>query len=182
VQSVTHQNLGIIIAYILPGFTALWGLSCFSPTVQAWLHTSAGNSSTVGAFLFVVLASLGLGVFANLLRGLLLDPLQQRTGIAKREWSYRVLQENIAAIEFLVVNQFRYYQFAGNMFVVVLFTAIGLEICLAEWTWPFHGGCVVLEVVLWCGARQNLRTYYRRLDEVLSPGSAHSAAAVQITL
>ena len=167
-RSVTHENLGILIAYVIPGFTALWGIRCFSPVVASWLDTSASSSSTVGAFLFVSLASLGLGVLANLVRGLTIDPLQRRVGVLKGDWKYSLLQTNIAAVEFLVVNQFRYYQFAGNLLVIVPFTAACQAICSQQWRLSVVAACAFAELVLWFGARDCLRTYYRRLDEVLA--------------
>jgi hypothetical protein len=135
-----------------------------------WLDTSAANSSTVGAFLFVSLTSLGLGALANLIRSLLVDPLQRRIGLPRREWKYSQLQANITAVEFLVVNQFRYYQFAGNLFVVIPFVAVCHAVCNQSLRWQLVVGWIVGEVILWFGARDSLRTYYRRLDEVLAAG------------
>jgi hypothetical protein len=37
-RDVTGQNFGLLIAYVLPGLTALWGVSFFSDTVRSWLN------------------------------------------------------------------------------------------------------------------------------------------------
>jgi hypothetical protein len=37
---MSQKNFGLLIAYLLPGFVVLWGISFFSPTVQSWLTGS----------------------------------------------------------------------------------------------------------------------------------------------
>jgi hypothetical protein len=172
VHPVSHENLGVTIAYILPGFLALWGLGCLSPTIDSWLNSSSGAAPSVGGFLYVALASLALGIFANILRRLLIDPIHHRTGIAKKQWKYILLQDRIDAIQFIVLHQFRYYQFAGNSILALAFTATVFELCLPNWTWQHNAACGVVEVALYFGSRDNLRLYYRRLEEVLAPLSA----------
>ena len=42
---LSNENFGLVIAYILPGFVALWGVSYFSPTVESWITAiSTGGS------------------------------------------------------------------------------------------------------------------------------------------
>lgn len=60
-REVTGQNFGLLIAYILPGFIVLWGLSHFSTTIAGWLGATA-DGPTVGGFLYVTLASVGAGL------------------------------------------------------------------------------------------------------------------------
>jgi hypothetical protein len=115
----------------------------------------------------VTLASLGAGILMNCLRRLLVDPLHHWTGIARRDWSYAALDEKVAAIEFLIANQFRYYQFYGNMFVSAAIAFAAMEVGSPSWSWSRIVGFIVLEVVLWFGSRETLSGYYRRLHEVL---------------
>ena len=35
-QSVSNANFGPLIAYLVPGATALWAMSEFSPTIRSW--------------------------------------------------------------------------------------------------------------------------------------------------
>lgn len=55
---LSSENFGVIIAYLLPGFVALWGVSYFSPTVASWIVASREGSPTVTGFMYVTLASL----------------------------------------------------------------------------------------------------------------------------
>jgi hypothetical protein len=166
-QPVSQQHLGVLIAYILPGLAGLWGLSFVSPNIAAWLGTSPSEAPSVSGFLYVTLASLGAGILMNCLRRLLVDPLHHWTGIARRDWSYAALDEKVAAIEFLIANQFRYYQFYGNMFVSAAIAFAAMEVGSPSWSWSRIVGFIVLEVVLWFGSRETLSGYYRRLHEVL---------------
>lgn len=167
-RPLTQQNLGIVIAYLMPGFLCLWPLGGYSPDVRAWLTGPEDSGPTVAGFCYVTLASLALGLLTNMTRAVLLDPIHHRTGIRKREWTYQTLQQNLAAIEFLVSNQFRYYQFAGNMLVGVIF-AYAVYQGKAPWSWGLLCGAALTALLLWFGSRSTLRTYYLRLGEVLAP-------------
>jgi hypothetical protein len=55
-KDFSDKNFGIIIAYLLPGFVTLNGLSFVSPTVAQWLATPP-HSPSVSGFLFVLIGS-----------------------------------------------------------------------------------------------------------------------------
>lgn len=166
-QPLTHENLGVTIAYILPGFLILWGLSPLSPTITSWLSASAGTNPTVGGFLYVLLCSLSLGILANFVRSLAIDPIHRRTGIPQRAWNYEALQTHLEAVNFMVLHQFRYYQFAGNTIVALIFTSAMSETFVSGWQWTYSVWAAIVTVILWVGGRTNLRAYYQRLEDVL---------------
>ena len=58
---VSATNFGLLIAYRVPGFTALWGTSYFSETVRHWLSGSGATTPTVGGFMYITLASVAAG-------------------------------------------------------------------------------------------------------------------------
>ena len=62
VKDVTTNNFGLLIAFVLPGFVLLWGMAPYSSTISEWLGQATSNAPTVGGFLYVTLASVGLGV------------------------------------------------------------------------------------------------------------------------
>jgi hypothetical protein len=166
-KPVTHQNLGIVIAYLLPGFAALSALSLHSPTVNGWLGASGTDSPTVGGFLYVTVASLALGLFLNSARSLLLDPLNHRTGVAKNDWNYSRLQANITAVEFVLAYQYRYYQFTGNMLLAIVIAYPAYELSSPGFSaWKLLT-VILVGTTLFFSARRVLQTYYRRLDEIL---------------
>jgi hypothetical protein len=166
-KPVTHQNLGIVIAYLLPGFAALGALSLHSPTVHSWFGASGADSPTVGGFLYVTVASLALGLFLNSARSLLLDPLNHRTGVRKNDWDYSRLQANLTAVEFVLAYQYRYYQFTGNMLLAIALAYPAFELHEPGWSWGLLLAAFAVEATLFFSARRILQTYYRRLDEIL---------------
>jgi hypothetical protein len=58
-KDITDKTFGVIIAFWLPGFLLLWGLSYSSRDIAFWLNKSGGaDAPTAGNFLYVTLASL----------------------------------------------------------------------------------------------------------------------------
>lgn len=162
-----NDNFGLLIAYLVPGFVAIWGVSCFSKPVKQWLGTSTPNSPTVSGFLYVTLISVAIGLLVSTIRWAVIDTLHHQTGISRRNWDYSHLQEKMAAFEFLVANQYRYYQFYGNSFIAIVFTATAY---VATNSWPALWQVLIflfVEGILWMGSRDTLRNYYIRVENLL---------------
>ena len=167
-KDVNSSNFGLLIAYLLPGFVAIVGISFFSETVRAWLTVSPSVAPAVGGFLYVTLGSLAVGLTVSTVRWAVIDTIHHRTGIPKGLWNYAILQEKLSAYQVVVTNQYRYYQWYSNMVVsiAVTFTAF----CIAT-GWPSLWAVSVvvgLETVFWLGSRDTLRNYYCRLALRLS--------------
>lgn len=127
--SEVSKNFGIIIAFLLPGFIALWSLQYLSPTVANWLtgfglSSSAGaQPPTTGSFFMVVLASLALGMLTSAIRWLLFDTLLHRN-LKNPSLDWSQLQDKLAAFDYINENHYRYYQYYANSAVAVLFWCI----------------------------------------------------------
>ncbi|MBX7165946.1 MAG: hypothetical protein K1X74_06315 [Pirellulales bacterium] len=164
------RNFGILIAYVLPGFVALWGLGQFSPTIAAWIAATQPSSPSVGGFLFVLLASLAVGMTVSAVRWLVVDTLLHRTGLSAPEWDFSRFQANLPAFEALVENHYRYYQFYANGFIALALTATAWAAAPAgaaertAWIWV---GVLMLEGVLLASARDTLQKYYRKTSRLL---------------
>lgn len=166
-KNLSSHNFGILIAYILPGFVVLFGIGFWSVTVQSWLAVNPQKAPTIAGFLYVTVASLGIGVVLNTLRRHTLDLFHHFLGIKKAHWNYSDLQENISAIEFVIANQFRFYQFHGNLFLALLFTFVAYELQATTWNWWHFGFFLAVESIVFLGSRDNFRNYYLRLEEIL---------------
>jgi hypothetical protein len=170
VIEVSTKNFGILIAYLLPGFVAVWGVSFFSETVHNWLGASTINAPTVGGFLYVTIGSIAAGIVISTVRWAIIDGIHHETGIPEPKWEFSRLEERLAAFEEFVEYHYRYYQCSANMFLAVAFT-------YTTWLLSHSGGFyragwlnlafIFLEVVFWMGSRDSLRKYYRRTAEVL---------------
>ena len=79
-KDVSPGNFGVLIAFVLPGFVVLWGVSYFSATVRLWL-SGAGTTPTIGGFMFGTLASVAAGVTVSTVRWLVIDKIHHWTGI-----------------------------------------------------------------------------------------------------
>jgi hypothetical protein len=168
-QNLSRGNFGLIIAYLLPGLTALAGIALFSPTVRLWLGSPPTESPTVGGFLYVTLASLGVGLVVSTLRWAIVDTIHHRTGLPEPELNFASLQANLAAFEGAVENHYRHYQFLAGMFVATAFTFACVTLSRGADTLEpvVVVGFFALEGVFWMGSRDALKKYYERTAMLL---------------
>src|SRR5437667_438340 len=81
VKDVTSDNFGLLIAYLLPGFVALWALRPFVGGVDLLLAAPPGAAPSVGGFLYGTLASTAAGLVVSGVRWAVVDQVYHRTGI-----------------------------------------------------------------------------------------------------
>jgi hypothetical protein len=182
VSDLTDKNFGVVIAFILPGFVAVWGLSYLLPTVHAWLKAPHQAGPTVAGFLLITLASLACGLTVSAVRWALIDTLHQATGVEPPKWDFSLLEEHLQAFQALVEYHYRFYQFYGNMFVAIGF-AYRARLVYEGRTFIGGGwsslGFVLLELVLLAGSRDALQKYYRRAEQLLRARSNPRKERVQ---
>lgn len=167
-RQVSSDNFGPMIAYVVPGVTALLGAAELSATVRSWFAGSASATPTVGGFLYVTLAAVAAGLTVSTLRWAFLDTLHHATGIRKPQWDFARLEANIEAFHLIVEHQYRHYQWHGNMLVscVFVFTARRLAHGLVSFTLG-DIGILVLIGILFVGSRDTLRKYYERGERIM---------------
>lgn len=180
-RDLTQDNFGLLIAYLLPGFVALWGMAYHVETIQLWLQSTAPNAPTIGGFLYATLASTALGLVVSAVRWALVDRILGWLGVRQPEWDFDQFSERLAAYEVLVANHYRYYQFYANMLVALICTY--LSRLVAQKT--SHGregwiaaGVVIVEAILFAGAWDTLRKYYVRTGALLTAKSVRSDPTV----
>ena len=170
-STLSNQNFGLVIAYLLPGFVALWGVSYFSPTVEGWIAASQQGAPTVAGFMYVTLASLAAGVTVSAVRWAIIDHLHHATGVVPPVWKFANLEDKLQGYLALIENHYRYYQFYSNMFIAVAFSFSARCVCNGQafrsQLWP-AAGFLILESVLLAGSRDTLRKYYTRTQQLLS--------------
>ncbi len=109
-KGLTQDNFGLIIAFLIPGFVALVGISYHSRLVASWMSVSSSDAPTVAGFLFVTLASLAVGLVANVARITLVDWLHSKTGVPLPELDFAKLATNLDAYQAVVEEHYRYSQ------------------------------------------------------------------------
>jgi hypothetical protein len=171
VSNLSAKNFGIVIAFILPGFVALLGVSRFSPTVASWIAASHQGEPTVAGFCYVSLASLAAGLTVSAVRWALLDTLHHATGITPPVWKFANLDDRLKGFLLLVNSHYQFYQHHGNAFIAAAFSysaylfAEGLEGFSHCW---LTVGFLLLEIVLFAASRDCLKKYYSRTQELLN--------------
>ena len=181
-KQVSSGNFGLLIAFVLPGFIVLWGVSYFSATVRLWL-SGAGTTPTVGGFLFVTLASVAAGVTVSTVRWLVIDTIHHWTGIRQPSWDFARLQENVGAYNVLNDIHYKFYQFHANGLIALFIVYVARRTHYGIFTAPvgwFDLGFAFLSLVLFVGSRDLLRKYYARVSQLL--GTLESASGPGLPL
>ncbi|MEM7625862.1 MAG: hypothetical protein AAF333_09545 [Planctomycetota bacterium] len=172
-KDISNRNFGLLIAHVLPGFIALWGLQAVSPTVRVWLSaaSSASDLPTVGGFLYVTLASVALGMAVGAIRWCVIDWLHHHTGLPRPTWDDSKLQQNLHAFDLLVEHHYRYYQFHSNTIVSLLiaYAAHRGSSGFDDSNGTLEFMLLALIAVFWATSRSNLHRYYTRVTALMNP-------------
>lgn len=168
-QAVSNDNFGPLIAYLVPGATVLAALSPFSTTLRGWLAVDVSTSPTVAGFLYVTIASTGVGMTINALRWLLVDSLHNVTGLKAPALNFSALGENVQGFLLLIESHYRHYQFYANMLLATAAAYVCYRVRVGGFTpgW-IDLGVLVLEVVFFLTSRDTLRKYYDRSRQLLA--------------
>src|SRR5687768_7095788 len=112
-DSSSGRAFGVLVAYVLPGFIGLAGLTPVVPAIARWLQPVAADLE-LGPPLYTTLAATALGMLLSCLRWVMLDPIHRALGARRPEWDDRRLHQVLGGFDFLVLNHFRYHEFAAN--------------------------------------------------------------------
>lgn len=176
-KDVTNQNFGILIAYIIPGFTLLAGLSTVYEPLKMWFplssasldHIAQASSHTIGGFLYATLMSIGVGMILGAIRWAVIDTIHHRTGVDRPTWDSAELQKNLRAFSFLIEIHYHFYQFYGSSTIAVV---ILLAARLYAGIWPpstLDVLLILLAGIFFAASRDALTKYYARTSGFLTP-------------
>jgi hypothetical protein len=168
-QEASVNDFGLLIAYVLPGFAALWGMTYVSPEIRGWIGTAPVDVPTVGGFLYTTVASVAAGLTVSTVRWLIIDAVHHWTGLRRPQWDFARFQEHVIGYNVLTDIHYRYYQFYGNSCIALLWVALMRRFTLG---WPrlpdaVESGLLLLLVIFFLGSRDTLRKYYLRTGQLL---------------
>jgi hypothetical protein len=159
-----------MVAFVIPGFVALWGASQVSMPIRVWMFGADLAGPNVGSVLYVTLASLGAGMAAGAVRWALIDTLHHLTGVQRPKLDFRKLEERLAAFYAVVDNHYRFYQFYANTLVASAFAyfvyRFGPQGPGRLGAWP-DAAFLLVVLVFGAASRDALRRYYVRAEELL---------------
>jgi hypothetical protein len=169
VQNVNNDNFGTLISYLVPGATALLGLSIYVEPVRRLLIMPAQESPTIGGFLYVTASAIAVGMTVGALRWALIDQLHHYTGIRFPVLNFRKLSERVAAMNLLIEIHYRYYLYYANQLVATSFSygCFRFKNPSSNLVWLDVAFCF-LAVIFFMASRDTLRKYYSRLTQTLS--------------
>ncbi len=158
-------NFGLLIAYLLPGFTALQGFPVPFHTEGGWGLAGADPDPALTKFLSGTVEALAAGLTVSTVRWLLLDTIHHHTGIRPPNWDFASLEKRVAAFGYLIQIHYRYYKFYANMVVALIWAYVTRDYALG-WRGAVNW---VLAVLFFFASRDALRKYYERAGKLLEP-------------
>lgn len=166
VKDVTDKNFGVLIAFALPGFIFLWGISFTVEEYRSLLVNLKDVNTSVGGFFTITLASLAVGMILSAVRWALFDVLLLRK-TAKEATKIKIesLRDDkvLSAFQGAVENHYRYYQYYSNTFVAVVLALVAH--CLWGKTgWPHVSYLLIgaLSVVLFFASWDSFNKFVKR--------------------
>lgn len=169
-STVTRDNFGPLIAYLVPGATALWGISYFVPLLRSWFIVTEPDVPSLGGFLYLTLASVAAGMTVNAIRWGILDTIHSMTGMPPPPIDFSGLGKNVEAYTLLIEIHYNHYQYHANMAIATAIAYVCYRINLGSLTqWGFADlGVFALEVIFIAMSRDTLRKYHLRGSQVLA--------------
>lgn len=173
-ESLSPLSFAHLIAYLLPGIVFFYALTYVSPRVAEIFQALFDKDKTVGASVIMLVASVACGVFVSAVRGLLLDWIQEATGVQQPDTDYaRLINTDIRqAFNDAIDNTYRYAQAYGNL-AIALFVHLFLRHCIARtpifpsWQLPLFE--VIAISALFLCHRNQLRSTYKAIGDILKP-------------
>lgn len=163
------KQFGLLIAYLLPGFAALLGVSPLSSLVSSWMRPVHLGETGFGPPIYALMAATALGMICSSVRWMLIDHLHHHMGIVPPDVNYATMEKRLQSFDYVVEGTYRYYQFNANLLIAVLFAYPVNRILQTS---PFLGlgtdlGMLILCAILFAASRDALAKYYVRSGRLL---------------
>ncbi len=172
-RETSPGNFGLLIVYVIPGFTALGGLPSPATTLSAKALIGTGGEASLAGFLYVTVEAITAGLIVSAVRWLMIDTLHHRTGLRRPLLDFASLDRNVSAFEFLVQSHYWFYQFYANMVVALVWAYFMAGDPRDARGWVYGP----LAILFFLASRDALRKYYERAGDLLRPG----AGAIEAT-
>ena len=170
-QSVSNDNFGPLVAYLVPGATVLLGLRPYFPVLQHWFAAVPPEAPTIGRFLYLTVASLAVGMTVNAVRWAVVDTIHTMTGLPPPALDFSRLASREQSFALLIDIHYKHYQFHSSMLLATAIAYIAHRTYYGfdETTGWLDAGVLALEVVFFRMSRDTLSKYYSRSRQLLAP-------------
>jgi hypothetical protein len=156
-------DFSFLIAFVLPGFVAVFSLSYVSEWVKLMFRSLLSKDASTGAAFVIAIVSLAVGIIVSAIRSLILDWVQHKTGVKSQRPSVSSLSDPnvLAAYQAAFQNTYRYSQASGNvMKFLVARTSISAGL-------PIFVCTLAAIIILFFSHRSLLQSTYERVGEIL---------------
>lgn len=163
-KDITITSFGLVIAYLVPGMTGLYGLALWVRGLQRIFAAFLTAESTVGLFLLVVMAALVMGLFVNCFRWFIFErwsavPLKSEE-LAKLARDKTTFEAYVGRLD----ENFRYHQAYGGLAIAWPILCSGwLRTLWSSWNWLHILASLivafVIEMVAVLAAREALKRF-----------------------
>ena len=162
-------DFGLVIAFLLPGFIFIYGLSFSYCEVKAFLEAANLKSTSIGAFFLISLASLAVGLLISAIRWMIVDTVMNLIGIGNKNLKFASLKDKDALNGYMLIvdNHYRYYQYYANSLISII---AGLVIYVPREGFPGWGPSLSVAFVLLAlalGAGDACKKYHDRAAEIV---------------
>lgn len=162
------NDFGLVIAFVLPGLTFLFGCRYLSKEVQSVASLESLSAMSISSLVLFVLLSIAAGLLVQTIRWLLIDTFHHHTGIRPGKWDFAKLPSNLSAFDGLTENHYRFYQFYAGMVIGLIWILICHQYAQHINLGTTDLVIVAITVLMLLGSRDTLRKYYSRLDAILT--------------
>jgi hypothetical protein len=170
VKDVTEKNFGVIIAFLLPGFLLLWGLSYSRTDLASWLlNMSNKDAPLIGSFLYATIASLALGLLISAVRLAVFDGFLYRiTRLRPPDINSAKLKnkETLEAFNAAIENHYRYYQYYANSLIAIALAAGYYVATKGLPSTTITISVIIIIVILGGVSRKELRSFNERAEDI----------------
>lgn len=174
-MNITSTTFGLVIATLLPGLAALYGLTFWSPRVRQVFETFLTSDSNIGLFLLVILAALAMGLLLSALRWVVYErdfPWAKHDRLSPDDFQSLTRTDCLPAFKTVVEEHYRYHQFFGGV-------SIAWPLIVGGWVWRESSSLgilltigaivvgILLELLLYAAAKDARKQYIDRAKGVL---------------
>lgn len=172
-DGLSERGFGYLIAFGLPGFLFLWGLSYSFPSLANWMAVaSTEKSPSVAGFLYTTVASFAIGLMLDAVTWLVVETaLYRLTNLDRPNIDDHKLAnaDTLTAFQAAVENHYRYYQcYANSLIVIAIAAPIYLFHFSLQYKWWCWVGILAAVLILGWKARDELRSFNGRASDITS--------------
>jgi hypothetical protein len=177
-------NFGLLIAYFLPGIISLYALKYFSTDVADLFAAVLDKDKNLGASLLILAASLAVGLIVSAFRDFALERIHYKTGVEFTPFNYGkfIEKDRKSALEDLIANKYRFYQFYGNTMVALLFLFIARFNYANAWE---KRGLLIINVLavilLFLASRDALKDMFNTYLSIVAEIDSESASPDKVS-